>query len=152
MGEIIVRRAQAVDLEGLVPLFDGYRQFYEQASNLSAARDFLRQRFARDESVIFIAHDGGQAAGFAQLYPTFSSVSIAPIVVLNDLFVAPEARKKGVGRLLLEAAARHAKDTGAIRLTLTTATTNTTAQALYESAGWKRDERFFTYHLSTRSS
>ncbi len=150
MSNIIVRRAQVSDLEDLATLFDGYRQFYEQASDLSAAREFLRLRFARDESVIFIAHDGWRAVGFTQLYPSFSSVSMGPIFVLNDLFVAPEARKKGIGRLLLEAAAAHAKATGAIRLTLTTATTNTTAQVLYESTGWKRDTKFFTYNLALK--
>lgn len=144
-----VRQATIYDLDTLVPLFDGYRQFYRQTSDLARARAFLAERFTHHESVILLACDEqGTGLGFTQLFPLFSSVSTARIYLLNDLFVAPEARKHGVGKALLDAAAKHARALGAARLWLQTALDNTPAQALYESAGWKRDTEFCDYGLT----
>lgn len=140
-----VRQATAADLETLVPLFDGYRQFYGQPCELDRVRDFLSERLTQGDSVLFIAEADGRAVGFTQLYPSFSSVSMARIFILNDLFVVPEARRSGVARLLLDAAVRHGREAGAIRLSLSTALTNTAAQALYASAGWERDAVFCVY-------
>jgi len=135
-----VRQATILDLELLVPLFDAYRQFYRRQGDL--------ERFQRSESVIFLAlRPDGSAVGFTQLYPSFSSASAARIFVLNDLFVSPEARRTGVGELLLGAAARFGKEVGAVRLTLSTEVTNATAQALYEKEGWIRQEDFYAYDL-----
>lgn len=134
---------QRVDL--VAPLFDAYRQFYGQAPDLAGARRFLVERLSRGESVIFAAVEDGQALGFTQLYPSFSSVSMKAIWILNDLFVAAEARHRGVGARLLRAARDHAMQTGAFRLELATAVTNTTAQALYERDGWQRNTAFLHY-------
>lgn len=141
-----VRQATSADLETLVPLFDGYRQFYGQPCELDRVREFLNERLRQGDSLLFIAEAGGRAVGFTQLYPSFSSVSMARIFILNDLFVLPEARRSGVARLLLDAAVRHGREAGAIRLSLSTALTNTAAQALYASAGWERDAVFCVYH------
>jgi len=148
VADVFVRRAEISDLEDLTRLFDGYRQFYEQNSDLAGARAFLHERIMHDESVIFVALAGGRPVGFTQIYPSFSSVSMGSIFVLNDLFVSPVARKLGIGRRLLDAAANDARSTGAIRLSLSTALTNLAAQSLYESHGWKRDTRFYVYNLS----
>ena len=134
------------EIDALRPLFDAYRQFYEQPTDLDAARAFLAERLSQDESVVFVAEQNGRAVGFTQLYPSFTSTLLAPIYVLNDLFVDPNVRKMGVGTKLLDAAADFARSVGAVRLTLSTATTNTTAQSVYEQNGWKRDERFYVYH------
>jgi ribosomal protein S18 acetylase RimI-like enzyme len=143
-----VRRATLQDLDQLVPLFDGYRQFYGQKPDLIVARQFLADRLARGESVILIAEGrGGAAIGFVQLFPTFSSVLAAPIYLLSDLFVTPGARRRGVGTLLLIAAAETARAAGAVRLELSTAITNGPAQRLYEALGWKRDNEFHQYNL-----
>lgn len=150
MNTVVVRQAVLSDLDTLAPLFDGYRQFYGRAANLAAAREFLAARFNHNESVLFIAHDGEAAIGFAQLYPSFSSASLARIFVLNDLFVQEYARGNGVATKLLAAAAHYAKSLGAVRLTLSTATTNTTAQSVYEATGWKRDDQFYVYHLAVQ--
>src|SRR5580658_6425963 len=100
--EIVVRQAAVSDLELLVPMFDAYRQFYRRPSDPALARRFLLERFQHNESVIFLAvRQDGSAIGFTQLFPSFSSVSAARILILNDLYVRPEARRKGVGYLLL---------------------------------------------------
>jgi GNAT superfamily N-acetyltransferase len=145
---IDINQATSDDLDRLVPLFDGYRQFYRQTSDLPAARAFLMDRFKRSESVIFIATRENDAVGFTQLYPSFSSISLAPIYVLSDLFVAHHARKQGIGRQLLEAAADFGRFVGAFQLTLETAITNTTAQHLYEACGWLRDNEFYVYQIT----
>ncbi|HEY1353767.1 MAG TPA: GNAT family N-acetyltransferase [Ktedonobacteraceae bacterium] len=140
------------DLAQLVPLFDGYRQFYKQASDLEGAHRFLAAHFAHGTSVIFLAlcatAEGQRSTcGFTQLYPGFSSVSLKPLWTLNDLFVVPDARRLGVGRALLSHAHAFAASTGARGLTLKTAVDNVCAQALYEATGWQRDEQFYTYNL-----
>jgi len=143
-----VRQAVLADLPLLAPLFDGYRQFYGRAADVAAAESFLRDRFDHAESVIFLAHVAGAPAGFTQLYPSFSSVSLARVFILNDLFVVPAQRRAGVGSALLRTATEHARSLGAIRVTLNTDIENTPAQAVYEARGWKRDREYFVYHFA----
>ncbi|GLQ90395.1 GNAT family N-acetyltransferase [Dyella flagellata] len=144
-----VRQASIRDLDTLVPLFDGYRQFYRQASDPARARAFLAERFAHLESVIVLASDEeGAGLGFVQLFPLFSSVRTMRIYLLNDLYVAPAARRHGVASALLTAAAEHARALGAASLWLQTALDNAPAQALYASLGWQRDHEFCDYALS----
>ena len=102
-----------------------------------------------NESIIFLVEDESQnALGFCQIYPRFCSVIAAPIYTLSDLFVSPNARKSGLGKLLLEQAREHAQSNGIPRMDLTTAKTNLTAQSLYESLGWVRDDIFYAYNKS----
>lgn len=138
------RRATLDDLPALVPLFDGYRVFYRKPSDPVGAEAFLRDRLERDEAVVFLAEADGQAVGFTLLYPSFSSVRMASIWVLNDLFVAADARTRGAGRALLNAAHDHARATGAVVVVLATSHTNTTAQRLYEATGFVQDP-VYTY-------
>lgn len=147
---IHVRLAQSTDLAILADLFNQYRQFYDQADDLAAAYTFVQQRFEQQQSTVLLAMDdtpadGAQVVGFCQLYPSFCSVALIKIEVLYDLFVLPDARGQGVGRALLQAAEDRAAQHGIGRLDLTTAHTNLTAQALYESLGWVQDMTFRTY-------
>ena len=145
---VMVRQATVADLDLVVPLFDAYRQFYRQPGDLDLARRFLRDRFQHNQSVIFVAlQQNGSAIGFAQLFPSFSSASAGRIFILNDLFVAPEARRHGVGAALLEAAASFGRAVGALRLTLSTEVSNEMAQAVYEAKGWRRQTDFYVYNL-----
>ena len=144
-----IEQAAIFDLEQLAPLFDGYRQFYGTSSDLALARQFLADRMTQNQSVVLLARGAdGAALGFAQLFPSFSSVRASPIYVLNDLFVAPLARRRGVGTLLLQAAAGMARASGAVRVKLSTAITNVAAQRLYEAMKWTREEDFQVYNLS----
>ena len=143
-----IRRAGAGYLDIVAPLFDSYRRFYRLIGDLDAARLFLRDHMERNESVIFVAFEDGKAVGFTQLYPSFSSGAMARIFVLNDLFVAPEARRSGVGSAFLRAAAEFGRAEGAVRLVLSTELTNTVAQSIYEKNGWKRDTAFCVYQLA----
>lgn len=148
----LIHRAEATaaDVALAAPLFDAYRQFYNQPSDLALARDFLEARLWAEDSVVFLALEATgatEAVGFAQLYPSWSSVAAQPIWILNDLFVDPAARGRGVGHALLERCRRHAVETGAQRLVLETLAGNTGAQRLYESLGWhceNEGSRFYT--------
>ncbi|WP_241158479.1 GNAT family N-acetyltransferase [Cohnella candidum] len=153
MISLTVLRVTLNELDQAVPLFDRYRQFYGQPSDQAAARGFLSERLQRQESAIYLAVDEetGQAVGFMQLYPTFSSISIRHSWILNDLFVSEEARGQGAGRLLLKAAKKLAEETGAKGLSLSTAVDNVTAQKLYESFGFVKDTEFYHYDLRTAS-
>lgn len=124
------------------PLFDAYRQFYGQKPDLPGASAFLTERLSRGESVLFLALDEEETLGFVQLYPSFSSVRMRPIWVLNDLFVTGAARRRGVARLLMEAALGLARTTSAARLVLSTAKDNVAARTLYLSLGYRVDQAF----------
>ena len=144
-----IRQAGPEDVEAVAPLFDAYRQFYEQPSDPALARAFIGERLARGESVIFLAERDGRGVGFVQLYPLFSSTARRPrrLWLLNDLYVAPEARQGGVGRALMRRARQLAEETGAVGLELATARTNTIGQQLYESEGYRLDDGFLRYEL-----
>ncbi len=135
-----VRQADVEDVDALVPLFDAYRQFYDQPSDLSRARNWLRARIGANESVVLLAERDGHAAGFAQLYPMYSSVQTSRIWVLNDLYVSPEQRRLGIAHALLKHAIEHARDDGASRVQLETGRRNEAARALYRAAGWREDD------------
>jgi GNAT superfamily N-acetyltransferase len=140
-------RADLKHLDWVAPLFDLYRQFYEQPGNLGGVRQFIRERLERAESVIFLALVDKRAVGFTQLYPSFSSVSMRRLWILNDLYVAAEARKLGAGKALIERAREWAAATGAKGLELSTGTHNFAAQRLYEQTGWMKNLEFFHYFL-----
>lgn len=134
-----IRRATTADLPALAPLFDAYRRFYGQPGDLARADAFLRERLQRDESVVLLAERDGAAIGFTQLYTMFSSVRTARLWILNDLFVAEHARRAGLARALLDAAAAFARETGARGIMLETSQDNLPARALYRAAGWNED-------------
>ena len=141
-------RADLSNLDELAILFDQYRQFYDKPSDLNGCRQFMGARLENDESVVFSARVGSeQTVGFTQLYCSFCSVEMGELIYLYDLFVAPEFRRQGVARALMDAARQYGIDRAADRLQLETAVDNTAAQSLYERLGWERDEVFYTYHL-----
>ena len=139
MSDLAITRAGPADLDALSVLFDGYRQFYGQPSDLPRARDWLRSRLRVGESVVLLAKREGTTVGFVQLYPMFSSVRTAKTWILNDLYVEAGARRGGVARALLDAAAKFARDDGAAGISLETTQDNAAARALYRAAGWNED-------------
>lgn len=136
---VTIAHASPADLDALAGRFDAYRRFYGQPSDLDAAREWLRRRLRFGESRALLARLDGEPAGFAQLYPMFSSVRLARIWILNDLFVQPAMRRRGVARRLLDAAAGFARGDGAVSIQLETARDNEAARAAYRAAGWHED-------------
>ncbi len=137
------------NLEEVTTLFNAYRVFYEQKSDMEGARNFLKERIEQSESIIFLAYLDEKAVGFTQLYPMFSSVSMQRMLVLNDLFVDSSVRGKGVGAAILNHAKAFAKANNLKGLALETAEDNP-AQKLYERLGWKRDTGYYHYFYSNQ--
>ena len=143
-----IRQATPDNLDTVARLFDLYRVFYGKSSDPALARDFIQARMTHGESVILLAESGSDAVGFTQLYPAFSSVSATRTWILNDLLVLPEARRQGVARALLVAAADFARADGALRLEMETDHDNATAQALYRAMGWTPYDGTLRFRLS----
>ena len=153
--DLTVRQADSRDASAIAPLFDAYRQFYGKTPDLALAERFLRQRLESGDSLILVAEaptGGAEPIGFVQLYPTFSSLQCNRAWILNDLFVAEQARRFGVAKTLMHAAADAARRAGVSGISLSTAHDNVAAQRLYTKLGWVLDEQFRTYNLSIATS
>jgi len=137
------------DLDDVAVLFNNYRIFYEQSSDLQGAKAFLKERMEQNESTIFLAKSkDGRPVGFVQLYPIFSSVGMKRKWLLNDLFVAEEYRRHGVGKALMNQAKEFAVETNTAGILLETSKDNVNAQALYESEGYEKEDTVYFYNLS----
>ncbi|MBK8546206.1 MAG: GNAT family N-acetyltransferase [Saprospiraceae bacterium] len=128
----------------IVSMFDNYRIFYNQSSDPEGAATFLSERLGKNESVLLIAYLSGKAAGFTQLFHSFSSVSMKPLMILNDLYTNPEMRGYRIGSALLQAAENIAKSLHCKGLILETAVNNP-ARKLYAKSGWSQDPGFVHY-------
>ena len=145
---IYIEEANLEALNQITVLFNQYMIFYGQASNPNKYRDYLKARLEKQQADIFMAYDENQTAlGFVLNYTSFSSVSLGKIIVLNDLFVMPQHRQKGVAKALIQKVKAFALEQGAIRVDLSTAKDNYNAQALYEQIGFKQGTAFFNYSL-----
>ncbi len=157
-GRITIERASAADADVVAPLFAAYREFYKKPDGEAGrCAVFMRERLTRGESVVFMARqpargdvEPGKAAlppiaGFAQLYPIFTSVGLARVWHLNDLFVAPGHRRAGIARALVLHCMAFARQDGAARLTLETQQDNGAARALYERLGFVVGTEFVKY-------
>lgn len=145
----VIHEATMDDLEEVVILFDQYRIFYGQESDMDNARIFITDKIRYKESVLMLAKETGEGelVGFMQMYPSFSSVSMKKLWILNDLFVIDKYRRKGVAQSLLDEAANYARKTNAKGLELSTAINNDVAQRLYERNGYEKDEVYVHYEL-----
>jgi len=139
-------RAKLADVADLQPLVEKYRAFYKQPAN-EKTLGYLKSRLENDEAIVFIARENAEAVGFTMLYPTFSTVSLSAVWLLNDLYVEESYRGKGIASKLMETAENAARETGATRVFLRTAHDNVTAQSLYEGRKYIQDEVFRRYDL-----
>ncbi|SFE26081.1 Acetyltransferase (GNAT) family protein [Paenibacillus algorifonticola] len=145
----VTEQAGIEQLDETSTLFHLYRMFYGQAPDVQGARRFLFERFEQRDSVIFLAKhsESGEAAGFTQLYPVYSSISMKRSYILNDLYVLESHRKQGVAQLLLDQAKSYASLLQAKGIELSTAVTNVQAQRLYERNGYLQDAEYAHYYL-----
>ena len=136
-------------LDLLTPLFIKYREFYGELPFPDSSRKFLETRLKRKESVIYLAlaDDEDKLLGYCQLFPSYSSLSLKRVWILNDIFVAEDARRMLVADRLLQTAKQMAKDSNAVRMRAATSVSNEAAQKTYESIGFREDTRFKNYIL-----
>jgi GNAT superfamily N-acetyltransferase len=135
-SRVEVSAVRAEEFETLLPLISAYQRFYE-VDDVDADRNrfFFRRFLAPSEVGLLLAarDEAGTILGYACLYWHFSSLQALETVLMNDLFVAPEARGRGIGRALIEATAKVARERGAAWVEWSTAPDNHTAQRLYDS-------------------
>lgn len=141
-----IRKAEKKDLDQLANILDKYRQFYNQESDIEMGEKFLFERLNKQDSDIFIVESNNTIIAFAQLYPSFSTVSLKRQYILNDLYVDYEYRKQDIGTSLLEYIKKYYENKikGII---LVTDKSNFQAKKLYDKMGWKTGIYDF-YHLS----
>jgi len=151
MSAAEIRRVGPEDLDDLLPLMRAYCDFYnvypsdEDLLGLSEALIDDPER----EGLQLIARDpDGNAGGFATIYWTWSTTSASRIGVMNDLFVAAEARGSGLAEELIDACRAECARRGARRLTWQTAPDNLRAQAVYDRVGGTR-EQWVDYWLAS---
>ena len=138
------------DLPELLPLMRGYCDFYEVDPSDDALLALSRTLIADpDQGVQLIARDDdGTAVGFATIFWTWQTLSAGGLGVMNDLFVASDARGGGWADALIAACADRCRGRGVHELAWQTAYTNSRAQAVYDRVGARRDERWLDYSLS----
>ncbi len=155
MNTIAIKKISLEEANLVVGLFNQYRIFYHQLSDIGMAAAFIEARLENSESIIFVAlNEMQKPVGFTQLYPKYSSARLSKNWILNDLFVDAAYRKQGIGELLIRKAMRFAKDQGSTFVQLETAVNNFTAQSLYEAIGFKKQENdteFFLYKITLDS-
>ena len=139
------------DLDELLPLMRGYCDFYEVSPSdedlLALARTLISDPDCHGFQLLARSNEG-DAVAFATVFWSWSTLSAAPIAVMNDLFVLSEARGTGVAEALIEDCRRRAREHGAVSVGWQTAKDNARAQSVYERVGAVRKE-WLDYSLST---
>ena len=146
----IIKEATVEDSKKVGETFDLYRQFYKKDPDKIASIEYIKQRLTNKESIIFFVEEDNVCIGIVQLYVTFDSLELGKKVVLYDLFVRSERRKKGIGAMLMNASKDFAENNDITGIELSTAISNETAQSVYESLGYERDNEFYSYYLSIK--
>lgn len=146
MTKVCIRHATIDDIDLILPLFEAYRAFYGEEPRDKDARQFLRERYFLGESKVILAEIEDRIVGFTQLFPSFSSVSLERLWILNDLFVDVEVRGLGVGQQLLTGAAKFGREANAKQLFIEGAVANVRARRLYEDFGFVLNSDYAYYH------
>jgi GNAT superfamily N-acetyltransferase len=141
----MIRKSNIRDLDDLAGLFNDYRIFYRQETDIEKAKEFLKDRLTKNESVVFVAFAGDTMVGFVQLYPVFSSVRMKKRWLLNDLFIKEDFRGQGFSIALIEQAKELCRQSGACGFMLDTAKVNVIGNRLYQKMGLKLDTEYNTY-------
>lgn len=146
-----VIRATASDIPLLLPLFDRYRSFYEQVSDLKACEEYLRARFLREEAAIFMAVEvqNGEvvALGFSMMYISFSTIGLKKFWSLHDLYVEEEYRKQGIAKMLINKCKELAMENYPIGVVIESRISNQSAQHLFDSVGFVKEGEHYFYFL-----
>jgi GNAT superfamily N-acetyltransferase len=138
-----IERVGEAELPALLPLVRAYCDFYESSPSdedlLALARALIAE--PEHEGLQLLARDQeGQPVGFATIYWSWATTAAVRIGIMNDLFVAPEARGSGVAEALIEACRTECAARGASRLTWQTAPDNERAMKVYDRVGGTREQ------------
>ncbi|MEM8717986.1 MAG: GNAT family N-acetyltransferase [Cyanobacteria bacterium P01_G01_bin.39] len=143
-----ITQATMAQVEDIAMLFNQYRMFYRQPSNLPQAKKFIQERLNLQDAIIFLATLDDKSVGYTLLFASWSSVSMKRVWILNDLFVLPHYRNHEIATALMNAAYNLALKTNACQIILATEVSNTIGQNLYESLGYRQSDKFYHYTLN----
>jgi GNAT superfamily N-acetyltransferase len=137
MPDLSIRFVRRSDFEKWLPLWDGYNAFYGREGATALPREITEMTWSRffdayEPVHALVAEHGDELLGLTHYLFHRSTTMIEPICYLQDLFTAPAARGKGIGRALIEGVYRQAKLAGSPRVYWQTHETNRTARALYD--------------------
>jgi ribosomal protein S18 acetylase RimI-like enzyme len=145
------RKAENRDLDSLSILFDKYRVFYRKETDIENAKNFLTERVSNNDSEIFVAENPeNELVGFVQLYPLFSSTRMQKMWLLNDLFVNPEFRNKGISIGLIDKAKMLVKESNACGMFLETEKSNLIGNNLYPRTGFELNKESNFYEWNSK--
>jgi ribosomal protein S18 acetylase RimI-like enzyme len=143
---MVITEAMSEDVDALAVLFDAYRQFYRRSADLRGARSYVEERVVQGPTRFFVSREDTHIDGFVHLLPSFDTLAMKPMYILEDLYVEPKVRRSGVATALIRHAENFARANAASKLTLSTAHTNQQARRLYERQGWVLEKEFRYYH------
>lgn len=144
--KIEIKRANINMLDDILMLINAYRCFYKYANdNLDRLKAFIEARLINNESVIFLAYSEGKPIGFTQLYPSFTTLGLRKLWILNDLYIEKSYRGNGVGKILIDTVINFASNDGAFRVDIKTEHNNFPAKNLYDAYGFKRDDTYLYF-------
>ena len=138
-----VDRVSEQDLAKLLPLVRAYCDFYEATpsdDDLMALSRALMADPEREGLQLIARDDDGNPVGFATIYWSWATTVARRIGVMNDLFVATEARGSGAAEALIEGCREECRRRGAGRLTWQTAPDNERAQRVYDRIGATKEQ------------
>ena len=135
-------------IDQFVTIVDEYRKFFDFGLSPNKTKEFFQRLQEKNEAATFIAiSEKDEVMGFVNLYPSYSTLSLRKIWILNDLGVSSRFRRLGVAQALIKKSIEFAKASDAIRIELKTEKTNLDAQKLYTEIGFKTDQDNLYYRV-----
>lgn len=138
-------QATLAHLDALTPLFVAYREFHGAMPATELSKEFLERRINQQDSLIFLAMQEDNLLGFCQVYPSFSSLSLRPVWILNDIFVQEASRGQHIAEKLIRHALEQAAANDVVRIRVSISQYNEAAQRLFEFTGFAEDPVFRNY-------
>lgn len=150
MENLNIRAATPADIALILEFIRELAIYEDHLSYFEATEERLRQAFFVPEprAHVLLAYDGDQAVGFAVYFYTFSTFPGLPGLYLEDLFVKPEVRGRGVGRALLAHLAKIAETKRCCRIEWAVLHWNETALGFYQKLGAVPMDEWAVYRLS----
>lgn len=125
---------ELLDAYAADPIIDG------KPLSAQARRDMIPGLMAHPTTLVFLALCDAQPVGVAVCFRGFSTFYAQPLINIHDLAVLADFRGRGIGRRLLDAVERAARDSGCCKLTLEVRESNTRAKGIYESIGFSQGQ------------
>ena len=152
MTNITIRRAERADAETVIGLIIALAEFENlPPPDAEAQARLIAHGFGPEpkfEVMLAEAEGAPSPVGYALLLQTYSTFLAQPSLYLEDVFVLPEYRKRGIGKALLRHCVRTAFERGCGRMEWTCLDWNTNAQALYERMGARRMKEWYLYRMT----